>query len=118
MARSLAQIQKQIARLQQQATTLKAKEVPSVVQRIKEAIEHYGLTIEHLFDTRAAKAAPAKTPTGKATKAAPKAGTKRLVAVKYRDNAGNTWTGRGSRPRWLAAALANGKKVDDFAVKR
>lgn len=34
--------------------------------------------------------------------------------VRYRDSAGNTWTGRGKRPGWLAAALANGKTLDSF----
>jgi DNA-binding protein H-NS len=122
MAKSLAQIKKQIARLQQEADALKAKEVPSVVQRIKEAIEHYGLTVEHLFDSKAPKAAPAKAAKAakaKTAKPARKAGAKRPpVPVKFRDDAGNTWTGRGNRPRWLVAALSSGKRIDDFAVKR
>jgi DNA-binding protein H-NS len=36
--------------------------------------------------------------------------------VKYRDAAGNTWSGRGLRPRWLNNALAKGKALSDFAV--
>src|SRR4026209_2849555 len=37
------------------------------------------------------------------------------VAVKYRDKAGNTWTGRGRMPRWLTAATKGGKaKKEDF----
>jgi DNA-binding protein H-NS len=38
------------------------------------------------------------------------------VAVKFRDAAGNSWSGRGSQPRWLRDALAAGKKPQDFAV--
>lgn len=38
------------------------------------------------------------------------------VAVKFRDAAGNSWSGRGSQPRWLRDALAAGKKPEDFAV--
>src|SRR5262245_43349110 len=38
------------------------------------------------------------------------------VAVKYRDNAGNTWTGRGRMPRWMMAAVDSGKKREDFSV--
>lgn len=41
---------------------------------------------------------------------------KAKVPVKYRDDAGNTWTGRGSQPRWLRAALESGKKLESFAV--
>ncbi len=39
------------------------------------------------------------------------------VAPKYRDPAtGATWTGRGLKPRWLAAAIARGASVDDFRI--
>src|ERR1700677_4443482 len=27
-----------------------------------------------------------------------------------------TWTGRGKMPRWLAAQLKSGKKIDDFRI--
>jgi DNA-binding protein H-NS len=42
------------------------------------------------------------------------------VAPKYRnpDNPSETWAGRGLRPRWLAAALKSGKKLEDFAIDR
>lgn len=39
------------------------------------------------------------------------------AAVKYRDQAGNTWAGRGRMPRWLVAATKGGKaKKEDFLV--
>jgi DNA-binding protein H-NS len=38
------------------------------------------------------------------------------VPPKYRDRAGNTWAGRGARPRWLVAAIKEGKKLDDFVI--
>lgn len=44
----------------------------------------------------------------------PAKGTK--IAAKYKDEAGNSWSGRGSQPRWLRAALEGGKKLEDFAV--
>lgn len=28
-----------------------------------------------------------------------------------------TWTGRGRKPKWIADALAGGKKLDDFRMK-
>ena len=34
--------------------------------------------------------------------------------VKYRDADGNTWTGRGRKPKWLIAAINAGAKLDDF----
>lgn len=39
------------------------------------------------------------------------------VAPKYRDlETGETWAGRGARPRWLVARLKAGKKIGDFAI--
>jgi DNA-binding protein H-NS len=40
-----------------------------------------------------------------------------VVLPKYRNPAsGQTWTGRGKKPKWLEAALANGKKISDFKI--
>lgn len=126
MAKSLAQIQQQIAKLQKEADALTAKEVSGVVERIKEAISHYGLTVEDLFGAtkrgRRASTAAGKTVAQDGTRKKParkKAVTTKgsRVPVKYRDDAGNTWTGRGNKPRWLVAALAEGRKVEDFLLK-
>jgi DNA-binding protein H-NS len=45
-------------------------------------------------------------------------GAKGPVAPKYRnpDNPAETWAGRGLKPRWLAAAIKSGKKMDDFLI--
>jgi DNA-binding protein H-NS len=40
------------------------------------------------------------------------------VPPKYRDKAGNTWAGRGAKPRWLVAAIKEGKKLEDFAIEK
>ena len=38
------------------------------------------------------------------------------VPPKYRGPSGETWAGRGARPRWLVAAMKGGKKIDDFLI--
>jgi DNA-binding protein H-NS len=45
-------------------------------------------------------------------------GARGAVAPKYRnpDDPSETWAGRGLKPRWLAAALKEGKKIEDFAI--
>ena len=45
-------------------------------------------------------------------------GTFGKVAPKYRnpDNPAETWAGRGLKPRWLAAALKTGKKLEHFSI--
>lgn len=40
------------------------------------------------------------------------------VPPKYRSPSGETWAGRGARPRWLVAAIKRGKKVEDFLIDR
>ncbi len=121
MAKTYAQIQSQIRKLQQEADALKAKEVAGVVARIQQAIAHYGLTPADLFGgppkvsgKRAAKAAtPAKsTKAGKATKPAKPPGP-----AKYHDGAGNHWSGVGKRPNWFKAALAAGRTADELLLK-
>lgn len=44
-----------------------------------------------------------------------KPGTK--LAPKFRDpTSGASWTGRGLKPKWLSAALADGRRLEEFAV--
>jgi DNA-binding protein H-NS len=52
------------------------------------------------------------------TKASFGRGVRGKVAPKYRnpENPVETWAGRGLKPRWLAAALKSGKKLDDFVI--
>jgi DNA-binding protein H-NS len=54
---------------------------------------------------RTVKKAAAKTAGKKAT---------RTSRAKYQDGEGNSWSGFGPRPRWLKAAIAGGKKIEDF----
>jgi DNA-binding protein H-NS len=42
----------------------------------------------------------------------------RKVPPKYRSPKGETWAGRGARPKWMVEALKKGKKMDDFLIKR
>lgn len=40
----------------------------------------------------------------------------RAVPVKYRDNDGNAWTGRGKQPVWLRTRIAQGVPLESFQV--
>ena len=41
------------------------------------------------------------------------------VAAKYRGPHGETWAGRGAKPRWLVAATSRtGKKMEDFLIDK
>jgi DNA-binding protein H-NS len=42
----------------------------------------------------------------------------RKVPPKYQGPSSETWAGRGARPRWFAAAIKGGKKLDDFLIDK
>lgn len=118
MSKSYAQIVKQIEVLKLEADKVRRKEIEGVVSRIRQAISVYGLTADDL-GFGAAKVKRGR----KAAKPAPKAGRKSIKAttlsaeIKYRNEAGAGWVGRGKRPQWLRDALAAGKQLSDFAVR-
>ena len=115
MTKSYAQIQKQIENLQKQAEAARKQEIAGVVARIKGAIDAYSLTAADLGFTAAAKRAGVAAKAKPGRKGAAKK-SKSLAVAKFRDDAGNTWVGRGPRPRWLREALNAGKSLQDFAV--
>ena len=71
---------------------------------------HAGYEIGELVGT------PADAPIKKSTKAKRRTGN---VAAKYRDpdNRRNTWTGRGSQPRWLREKVRRGLSASDFLIQ-
>lgn len=114
MAKSLARLEAEIKKLQRQRESLKKKEIAGVVQRIRAAIDHYGLTAVDLGFRSGRKPNSA----AKAGVASVRKGGRANAAIKFRDEAGNTWSGRGRRPHWFVAALQTGKTESDFAVKQ
>jgi DNA-binding protein H-NS len=40
------------------------------------------------------------------------------VPPKYRGPSGETWAGRGAKPRWLVAAIKGGKTLEDFLIDK
>lgn len=94
------EIVRKIEALQQEAAALKAQETAEVVKDIRAKIAEYDLKAEDLFKPGAKKGATAGT----------------RVPVRYRDNEGNAWSGRGKRPIWLVKKVAAGAKVEDFLV--
>jgi len=38
------------------------------------------------------------------------------VAPRYRGPEGETWSGRGLRPKWLTALIGQGRKIEEFAI--
>ena len=103
---SLIEIQNQIAQLQKQAEEIRAKEFAQTVQDIQAKMAAYGITIADLQGGKAAKSGGRKSP-AKSANPAP---------AKYCGPNGETWSGRGLMPRWLAALVAQGQSKEAFAV--
>ena len=116
--KTLPQLEKQIAALQRRADAIKKKQAKGVVARIKEAIVFYRLTPVDLgfggVGRKAAAAGPAKA--AKAPAVRKGRGRKAAGKIRFRDGAGNAWTGHGRRPKWFVDALAAGKTREDMAV--
>jgi DNA-binding protein H-NS len=90
--------------LEKQIAEAQKAERSGAVAQIKALMSEHGLTVADISGR-------SRQSSGKAHSTA---GSK--VPVKYRDKSGNAWTGRGLQPKWLKAALASGKKLQDFAV--
>lgn len=97
---------KQAAELDKQLAEARRAERAAVINQIKSLLSEHGLTVA---DLGLKPGKPASTGTS--------ASTGRKVAPKYRNTAtGETWTGRGLQPKWITAAIASGKKLEDFAI--
>ena len=105
LADLIAQREKLDVQIQETSAATRA----DAVTTIRALMEENGLTVA---DLRVGKGENG------ASKRAGKSGapTGKKVAAKYRDGAGNSWSGRGLQPRWLKSALAEGKTLKDFEV--
>ena len=116
---NLMEIQSQIDKLQKQATEIKGREFGKTVQEILAKMQAFGITLKDLNPGKArngktkAKGTTTSKPAG--SKIKKKATT--TVAAKYQGPNGETWSGRGLTPRWLAALVSNGKTKEDFFIK-
>ena len=111
----LVKLRQQIAEMEKQATELQKKNRPAVLAELREQMAAYGITAEEL-SRPAAKAAKPRQPLAKA--ASPAKGKKAAVPspAKYREPQGQTWTGRGTAPKWLNELLVDGKTREDFLI--
>ncbi|MEO3714125.1 H-NS histone family protein [Roseateles flavus] len=113
--RTAQEIDAEIARLQKEREHALSAERAGVVARMKEAIAYYQITAQDLGlgtgvrKRLSAAPKPKRAGRGVGLKAKPAASR-----VKYKDDAGHTWSGFGPRPKWLVEALANGKSEEDL----
>jgi len=117
---TLADLLAQKAALDKKIADRQRAERADAIAQVRTLMAQYGLTLADIGKAASAargrkKAHSVPAPAGRA---APRKG-KPLgkVAPKYRDpEGGSTWSGRGLKPRWLAAALAAGRSIDEFKI--
>ena len=94
--------------LDKQITKAKAEEKAAVLAHIRSAMEQYEITVEELTAAPKRGRKPGSTDTAE----------RKPVAPKYRNEAGDTWTGRGKQPKWVAEALAGGLTLEDLLIEK
>lgn len=100
-----AALEHQAAELQKQIANALKQEQSGVITQIRALMAEHGLTPEDLGGGKGPKARGSVS------------ANRATVAPRYRDPAtGNTWSGRGLKPKWLTAALAEGKAIEDFKI--
>ena len=106
--RTAQELDAEIARLQKELEATRRAERSAVVDRMKEAIAFYEITAADLGlgPTMRRRGKPGGAPRKKTRPGAGK--------VKYRDDAGHTWSGYGRKPRWFVEAIASGKSEADL----
>ena len=106
-----------ISQAKTRKTTLsKRKPIAVVRAKLTQLAKAEGYTVAELFGVAAAASgAPKAAPKAAATAKGKSTGK---VAPKYRNpaNPAETWAGRGQPPRWLAAELKTGKKLEDYLI--
>ena len=113
----------QIEDLRKQAEKQRKEEYSAVLKTIKKQIAEFNITAEELgFSAGATHAKRGRKPGRPAAKPGRKPRAKRAtagtkVAPKYKDDAGNTWTGRGKMPTWLAKSVAEGRTLESFLIQ-
>jgi len=100
---SLQELLDRKAALEKEIEATRRQERADAVAKVKSLMTQYGLSISDLSSKPSTKS----TGNGKGGK----------VAVKFRNSTtGDTWSGRGLQPKWLKAALAAGRKIEEFSV--
>lgn len=111
----LLDLNSQIEKLQKQAAEIRDKEFNSTVTEIQKLMKAYGITIKDL------QAPKAKVKVGRTTKVAAdkQANAKKerkAVAAKYKGPNGETWSGRGLKPKWLNLLVDAGQPKEFFLI--
>lgn len=112
--RTLQEIDREIAKLNQEADAIRASEKAEVAAKMKDAIAYYGFTAADLGLSRGGEKGPKPSAKAKVKPKAGKGAGSTPSRIKYKDDAGNAWSGFGRKPKWFVEALAGGKTAEEL----
>jgi DNA-binding protein H-NS len=92
------------------------QELMDLREQVEDALSGYRSTLEEQLASIGGSVAAFGGKVARGMRGSAMKGMK--VAPKYRDSSGNTWAGRGAKPRWLVAAIKEGKKLEDFTIEK
>ena len=99
---TLQELLSQKAALEKEIEETRRNERADAIAKVRALMSEHDLSLADL-----SARVPAKNP----------APAKNKVAAKFRNEAtGESWSGRGLQPKWLKAAIAAGRKIEDFAI--
>lgn len=114
----LIDIQEQIKALQKQAADVRARDFNETVKDIQAKMMAFGITPKDLtVIQRKSRKFKGQSPVEKPVKVKAKSSGK-AVEPKYIGPDGQTWSGRGLSPKWLAVLVEQGAKREDFLIQK
>ncbi|MBJ7262226.1 MAG: H-NS histone family protein [Burkholderiaceae bacterium] len=122
MATSVKQLENKINQLKAKKEALQARERKPAIARILAQMREFGINPSEISSAFNGGRQTPKSKTAKANSMKEKPGkgakTKKPVEAKYRNaDTGESWSGRGKPPRWLAAAEASGKSRESLRIE-
>lgn len=98
-AMSLSELKALRAKVDRAIVTFEERQKKAALAELDEVARKMGFSLAELTGATVAKA-------------------RKPVAPKYANpaNEAETWTGRGRKPKWVEAALASGKSLEDLAI--
>ena len=102
---TLNELLAQKAELDKQIETIQSTARSDAIAQVKTLMADHGLSVEDVIGKATGKTSKSTSLKGKP------------VAAKYRNEAtGESWSGRGIKPKWLQAEIAAGKQLEDFTI--
>jgi len=108
-AKSYADLQKQIAKLQTQAERMRKGSFDKAIGQIRELMEKNGISIADLTEALSAKS--------KKGRRQPKAPAAAKPKYQSPSDPSLTWSGRGRKPKWVQEWVDAGKDLEKLLIR-